>query len=97
MGNLLRTETKCASYAVTAKYKTNVQPAPKITWVLFRPFRCIIHKQCVQIQTVGKNEVSDVVPSQTQMIQRHRVLSFDRHFDGFQMSVHCHVHACSHI
>jgi len=56
-------------------------------------FRFHIHQQSIQRQTVRQNEVSDVIPSNTQCLQLYRFSVLQCHFHCFEMRIHTDIHS----
>lgn len=45
-----------------------------------------------QWQSVREDVISDVVPSDGQLVQIDWITVLQRHLDGFQVGVHCDIH-----
>jgi hypothetical protein len=54
--------------------------------------RCVIHKVGGNIQTVGKNDVTNIVASNAQAIQIHGISALECHFNSLQVCIHADIH-----
>lgn len=69
--------------------------APPTSVLLFPSFwfRCIVDKQRVQGKCVGEDEIANVVSTDGERVEGHRIAVTCRHFNGFEMRIHLHVDA----
>lgn len=70
---------------------------PRIVLLPVLRFWCVVHEECVEGQSVGEDEVADVVPPDRQAVERCWVAIASSHLDGLEMGVHLHIHACKSV
>jgi len=54
----------------------------------------VVNEEVIQVDVVWQDVIPNVIPTNAQKIQIHRVFALDSHLDGFHVSVHADVHPC---
>lgn len=71
-------------------------PIPAPGGLLFLRFGLwgVVYQECLEGQTVREDVVPDVVASDRQGVQLHRIPVLYRHLYGFEVGIHGYIHSC---
>lgn len=73
---------------------TTTSHRPPSSWLLWLDPRSLFYQQSLEIQAVGKDVISDIVPPHAEMVQSYWVLPLQCQLHSLQMCVHTYIHTC---
>lgn len=88
--------TSAPTTAATPSAIATSTPAttPSVILLPVLRFWRIVHEQSVERKSVGKDEITNVVAADGEGVKGGGFTVARGHFDGFEMCVHLHIHAC---